>query len=100
MLLADSLILVVGPAIAKTVLKLWAGDEKLASETGGAAIEALGKLIPEIRTRNEANPPRSAASRLVGEGRTTRVYGAKESDRPQEKSPHDRAQRAPSAIHF
>ena len=53
--LAESLILVVAPAIAKTVLKLWAGDEKLASESGGAAIEALGKLIPEIRARNEAS---------------------------------------------
>ena len=53
--LAETLIAVVAPAIAKTVLKLWAGDEKLASETGGAAIEALGKLIPGIRARNEAN---------------------------------------------
>ena len=53
--LAEILIAVVAPAIAKTVFKLWAGDEKLASETGGAAIEALGKLIPEIRARNEAN---------------------------------------------
>jgi hypothetical protein len=43
-----------GPAIAKTVLKVWAGDNKAISEGSGSAIEVLTKLIPEIRARNEA----------------------------------------------
>src|SRR5258708_5468794 len=52
--LIETLVASVGPAIAKTVLKLWAGDNKVASEGGGSAIEALTKLIPEIRARKEA----------------------------------------------
>ncbi len=53
--LAETLIVTVAPAIAKTVLRLWAGDEKLASEGGTAAIEVLTKLIPDLRARNEAD---------------------------------------------
>ena len=52
--LLETLVVSVGPAIAKTVLKLWAGDRKVASEGGGLAVDVLAKLIPEIRTRNEA----------------------------------------------
>ena len=52
--LIETLIAAVGPAIAKTVLKLWAGDNIIASEGGGSAIEALTKLIPQIRARKEA----------------------------------------------
>ncbi|MGA8086967.1 MAG: NACHT domain-containing protein [Terracidiphilus sp.] len=51
--LLETLVATVGPAIAKTLLKLWAGDNKLASEGGDSAIEVLTKLIPEIRARNE-----------------------------------------------
>lgn len=52
--LLETLVLSIGPAIAKTLLKFWAGDNKLAAESGDSAIEALSKIIPEIRTRNEA----------------------------------------------
>jgi len=53
--LAETLIVTVAPAIAKTVLNLWAGDVKLAWEGGSTAIDILAKLIPDLRTRNEAD---------------------------------------------
>src|SRR5471030_1117092 len=52
--LLETLIITVAPAIAKTVLKLCAGDDKLASEGGASAIEILARLIPDIRARTEA----------------------------------------------
>src|SRR5215470_14762588 len=52
--LIETLVVTVGPAIAKTVLKLWAGDRKVASEGAALATDTLAKLIPEIRARNEA----------------------------------------------
>jgi F0F1-type ATP synthase membrane subunit b/b' len=52
--LAETLIAFVAPAITKTVLKLWVGDEKLAA-AGGVGIDILAKAIPELRVRNEAN---------------------------------------------
>src|SRR5689334_14325079 len=52
--LFETLVSTVGPAIAKNLLKLWAGDNKVVSEAGDSSIDALTKLIPEIRTRNEA----------------------------------------------
>jgi hypothetical protein len=52
--LFETLVSAVGPAVAKTVLKLWAGDNKAAFEGGDSAVEVLTKLIPEIRARNEA----------------------------------------------
>jgi len=47
--LLETLITTVAPSIAKTVLKLWAADDKLASEGGVSTIDILTKLIPEIR---------------------------------------------------
>jgi hypothetical protein len=55
MALPETLIISVAPALSRAVLKLWAGDEKLASEGGDAAIEVLTKLIPDLRARNEAD---------------------------------------------
>lgn len=52
--LFETLVSTLGPGIAKTLLKVWAGDYKIASEAGESSIEALTKLIPEIRARNEA----------------------------------------------
>jgi hypothetical protein len=54
MTLFETVVTILGPAIAKTVLKLWAGDDKVVSEGTDSAIGALEKLIPEIRARNEA----------------------------------------------
>jgi len=52
--LLEILVSCVGPAVAKTVLKLWAGDNDAAVEAGGSAIDVLAKLIPDLRARNEA----------------------------------------------
>lgn len=51
--LFETLVSTLGPTIAKTLLKVWAGDNKVASDVGGSSIDALTKLIPEIRARNE-----------------------------------------------
>jgi ABC-type multidrug transport system fused ATPase/permease subunit len=53
--LLETLIATVAPSIAKTLLKLWAADNKLAAEGGSSTIDLLAKLIPEIRSRNEAD---------------------------------------------
>jgi hypothetical protein len=52
--LFETLVSAVGPAIAKTLLKVWAGDNKVVSDGGDSAIDMLTKLIPDIRARNEA----------------------------------------------
>lgn len=52
--LIETLIGAVGPAIAKKVVKLWAGDSTAEAEAGGLAVDTLAKLIPEIRARKEA----------------------------------------------
>ena len=59
--LFETLVAAVGPAIAKTVLKLWARDNKVASEGGGSAIEALTKLIRKsvLETKLSGNSKRS-----------------------------------------
>jgi hypothetical protein len=53
--LFEILVSAVGPAIAKTLLKVWAGENKLVSDSGDSVIEILTKLIPDIRARNEAS---------------------------------------------
>jgi energy-coupling factor transporter ATP-binding protein EcfA2 len=65
--LAETLIVAVAPAIARTVLKLWAGDEKLASEGGSAAVDVLSKLIPDLRARNEADRQLAAIGEKAAE---------------------------------
>ncbi len=52
--LIETLILTVGPAISKTLLKVWTGDSKLLSDAGDSVIDALTELIPDVRARNEA----------------------------------------------
>jgi hypothetical protein len=52
--LFETLVSTVGPAIAKMLLKVWVGDNKIASEAGDSSVDVLTKLIPEIRTRHEA----------------------------------------------
>ena len=52
--LFETVLTAVGPAIAKIVLKVWAGDNTFASEGADSTVDALSKLIPEIRARNEA----------------------------------------------
>ena len=53
--LAETLIAAVAPAIAKVVLKFWAGDQKLATQGGSTAIDVLTKAIPDLRARNEVH---------------------------------------------
>jgi Leucine-rich repeat (LRR) protein len=52
--LFEILIATVAPAFAKTVLRVWAANDKVAADGGAAAVDVLAKLIPEIRTRKEA----------------------------------------------
>ena len=40
--LFETVVAVLGPAIAKTVLKLWTGDNKVVSEGADSAVGALG----------------------------------------------------------
>src|SRR5260370_1074029 len=67
MALMETLIATVAPSIAKTVLKLWASDDKLASESGTSVIEILDKLIPEIRARKEADRQLAAIGEKAAE---------------------------------
>jgi hypothetical protein len=65
--LLETLITTVAPSIAKTVLKLWAADDKLASAGGESTIEILTKLIPEIRARKEADRQLAAIGERAAE---------------------------------
>ena len=52
--LLETVVCAIGPAISKTVLKLWIGDNKIVSDASSSAVDALAKLIPDLRARNEA----------------------------------------------
>ncbi|MBZ5729443.1 MAG: hypothetical protein LAP87_31265 [Acidobacteriia bacterium] len=65
--LLETLILTVAPSIAKTVLKLWAADDNLASEGGASTIDILAKVIPEIRARKEADRQLAAIGEKAAE---------------------------------
>ena len=52
--LLETLIATVAPSIAKTVLKIWAADGRVAVESATSTIEILAKVIPDIRARTEA----------------------------------------------
>ena len=65
--LLETLIATVAPAIARTVVKLWAAEDKSASEIGGASIDVLAKLMPDIRARTEANRQLAAVGEKAAE---------------------------------
>ncbi len=65
--LAEILITTAAPAIAKTVLKLWAGDSKGIEESGDATIDILSKIAPDLRTRNEADRQLAAIGERAAE---------------------------------
>jgi len=65
--LLETLITTVAPAITKTLLKLLAPDDKLATEGGASAAEILAKLIPEIRARKEADRQMAAIGERAAE---------------------------------
>lgn len=54
MLLSETLLIAVGPAVAKTALKRWLEDEDYARDAGVAVIDMLKKKIPDLRTQKKA----------------------------------------------
>jgi len=64
--LAETLILSIGPAISKILLKIWASNDRTAS-IGDSAIDVLGKVIPDLRARTEANRQLAAIGEKAAE---------------------------------